>query len=614
MPRCRRAAGGRPDRQERNEASMRILGLGDGMTGGVALIEDGRLAAVISEERLTRQKMAIGFPQASLDELLRQYDLAPARIDRVMVATREGYFRESSHAYEGWFPKEENRLPQTKRRVIHTASSRLAQPLLRNRWTRRTAYTVRSALLSGRRSKLTRLLRERYGFRCPILFVNHHYAHAAGAYHTCGFPDALVVTLDGAGDGDSSHVYEVRGGRFRLRRRVDSYDSIGNYYGYITHICGFTAHKHEGKITGLAAHGAPRYADLLRRFITNCDGSIANVGGVFFATAVDRLRELLPADFAREDVASSMQHVLEETVTRYVDTWRRRTGLARLALSGGVFANVRLNQKLHEMEGVESVFVHPGMGDEGLALGAALAGWMQVEPSGAQRPPLRDVYLGPEYGEDEMTAALDADNLPRERPEDFAGAVAEHLAAGRVVARFAGRMEYGPRALGNRSILYQPTDPSVNDWLNKRLQRTEFMPFAPVTRSEDAARLYAGIGGAQHTAEFMTITFDCTPELRAACPAVVHVDGTARPQLLRREINPDYYDILDAYIRRTGIPSLINTSFNMHEEPIVCSPADAIRAFRQGHLDVLAIGPYMVRHPELAARPGQARGHDAARD
>jgi carbamoyltransferase len=257
------------------------------------------------------------------------------------------------------------------------------------------------------------------------------------------------------------------------------------------------------------------------------------------------------------------------------------------------------------------------MGDEGLALGAAFAGWHQqagAEGTHHRWPALKDVYWGPEYREEELEDALDREDLPRERPENIADAIADLLAAGHVVARFAGRMEYGPRALGNRSILYQPTDPSVNDWLNKRLDRTEFMPFAPVTRMQDAARLYHGTPGATHTAEFMTITFDCSNELREKCPAVVHVDGTARPQLLREEINPEYYRILDAYIRRTGIPSLINTSFNMHEEPIVCSPGDAIRAFQRGHLDVLAIGPFLVRHPQIASLPGRPDGQHVAHD
>ena len=166
-------------------------------------------------------------------------------------------------------------------------------------------------------------------------------------------------------------------------------------------------------------------------------------------------------------------------------------------------------------------------------------------------------------------------------------------------------MEYGPRALGNRSILYHGREPEVNQWLNQRLGRTEFMPFAPVTLWEARERCYLGVAGAEHAAEFMTITFDCTSFMRETCPAAVHVDGTARPQLIRREVNPDYYDILAEYEKLSGIPAMINTSFNMHEEPIVCTPADAVRAFLAGNLTTLAIGPFLVRNPP-AARPRSA--------
>jgi carbamoyltransferase len=159
-------------------------------------------------------------------------------------------------------------------------------------------------------------------------------------------------------------------------------------------------------------------------------------------------------------------------------------------------------------------------------------------------------------------------------------------------------MEYGPRALGNRTILYHAREPEVNQWLNKRLGRTEFMPFAPVTLWEAREKCYVNLEGAEHAAEFMTITFDCTEFMRTNCPAAVHVDGTARPQLIRREVNPEYHAILSAYEKLSGIPCLINTSFNMHEEPIVCSPRDAVRAFLLGHLDGLAIGPFYVPHPE----------------
>ena len=174
------------------------------------------------------------------------------------------------------------------------------------------------------------------------------------------------------------------------------------------------------------------------------------------------------------------------------------------------------------------------------------------------------------------------------------------LAAGKVVARFDGRMEYGPRALGHRSILYHAKEPAVNQWLNQRLGRTEFMPFAPATLHEHRDGCYLNMKGAEHAAEFMTLTFDCTESMKQDCPAAVHVDGTARPQLVSADGSPGFHRILTEYYRLTGIPSVINTSFNMHEEPIVCSPDDAVRAFLQGNLDYLAIGNFLVEHPKRA--------------
>jgi carbamoyltransferase len=266
-------------------------------------------------------------------------------------------------------------------------------------------------------------------------------------------------------------------------------------------------------------------------------------------------------------------------------------------VAGGVVANVKLNQRLLALEEVPSLFVYPAMGDDGLAAGAAHHVYAQGLPEGERESAVRrlaDVYLGSEFSPAEILAAIRASGRPFDRPKDLAGEVARRIAEGGVVARFDGRMEFGPRALGNRSILVGAADPSVNDWLNKRLERTEFMPFAPVSLAEEKDRFYRGLEGAEHAARFMTVTCDCTPELSELCPAVVHVDGTARPQLVDRSSNPGYRAILEAYQRIEGHSTLINTSFNMHEEPIVRSPEDAVRAFTLGHLDYLAIGEYLV--------------------
>ena len=215
---------------------------------------------------------------------------------------------------------------------------------------------------------------------------------------------------------------------------------------------------------------------------------------------------------------------------------------------------------------------------------------------------LRNAYLGPQYSSREIEQELCRSELPYEHVPDVEERIAALLASNHIVGRFHGRMEYGPRALGNRSILYPAQEPEVNQWLNHQLGRTEFMPFAPAVLAEEAPRLFLNLRGCERTAEFMTITLDCTDFMKRTCPAAVHVDGTARPQLVRAETNPSFHRVLQSYHRRTGVPAVINTSFNMHEEPIVCSPKDAIRAFLLGNIDYLAIESFIVPHPRLGDR------------
>jgi carbamoyltransferase len=295
--------------------------------------------------------------------------------------------------------------------------------------------------------------------------------------------------------------------------------------------------------------------------------------------------------------------VLEDVARHYVQRWVERTGVKQVVCAGGVFANVKMNQRIMEIPGVDEIFVFPAMSDGGVGVGAALA--LQADLIGLAPQRLPDVYLGPSYSEAELEAALRFSGLPFRRSPKVESDIADHLVANRVVARFGGAMEFGPRALGNRSILYPALEPEVNKWLNARLQRTEFMPFAPISLAEAADDLYVNIGRMRMAAEFMTVTCDCSPRMRKESPAAVHVDGTARPQLVRAEVNRQVHRILTEYRARSGIPTLINTSYNMHEEPIVCSPEDAIRAFKDSRLEVLALGDFLVELPQAAAgRPG----------
>ncbi len=575
---------------------MRILGISDHFISGAAVVEDGRLVSAVNEERLARQKMVMGFPWKSIASVLQIARVGPEDLDQVAIASEWGHFLNDYVDFsDGVFGVDEGVVRNLFFSVgTHLSWLRDKVPLLE-----RLYYDLRKPAFAKRRARIRQVLRDEFGITCPVVFVSHHLAHAAGAYYASGFEDALMVTLDGAGDGHSSHVYEVANGEWRFLHSVPSFDSLGDYYAYVTQISGFKAGKHEGKITGLAAYGEPLYRDLLDRFIRYEDGTMINAGNAFRHAAIRKLKAALPKDYSKAHLAASIQQVAEDITTRYVSYWRERTGQSNVALAGGVFGNVKINQRVHEIEGVESVFVYPAMSDEGIAGGAALMQWARSNPSFP--PPekcLDHVYLGPQFSEAEIEDLLASEDVEFTRPANFEAEVARMIADGYVVARFAGRMEYGPRALGNRSILYRPDEPEVNDWLNKRLGRTEFMPFAPVALAEDAHLYFKHLDGAMDTARFMTVTFDCTELMRRTCPGVVHVDGTARPQIVSESDNPVYYRIVKEFKRITGLSCIVNTSFNIHEEPIVCTPQDAIRAFKIGHLDALAIGPFVTKNAD----------------
>lgn len=583
---------------------MRILGISDHFTSGAAVIIDGRVVSAVNEERLARMKMVMGFPRKSITEALRLAGLDPRELDGVAIASEWGHFlNELVNFDNGVFGVDEG----VVRGLFFSMGSKLSWIRDKVPLAEKLYYDLRRPAFAHRRSRIKEVLREEFGIRAPVSFISHHLSHAAGAYHASGFDDALVVTLDGAGDGHSSHVYEVRGGRWKLLQTVPSFDSLGDWYGYVTQICGFKAGKHEGKITGLAAYGQPTYRAQLDRFIRYHEGSMVNAGNTFRHAALKKLRGSLPTDFSKADLAATIQQVAEDITTRYIGYWQQRTGLTNVALAGGVFANVKINQRVHELPGVSSTFVFPAMSDEGIAAGAALVRSSEVTGNRASGDRCFDhVYLGAEFSESEIAAALKSQGVAFERYPDLESEVARRVADGWVVARVTGRMEYGPRALGNRSILYRPDEPEVNDWLNKRLRRTEFMPFAPSAIAEDADLYFENLDGARDTARFMTMTFDCTALMRRTCPGVVHVDGTARPQLVSARDNPSYYRILTEFKRITGLSCFVNTSFNIHEEPIVCTPSDAIRAFKTGHLDALAIGPFIAPNPtrDEHDRPG----------
>lgn len=588
--------------------SERILGITDGQTSGAAIIENGRILAAVNEERLNRVKMTRGFPRASIEEVLRITGTDAKALAGVGVAQSDMELREDPAPWPGWFEARDGDRDLHSR--FFQVASRFGSLANRVPGLKAGYYLLRQPAYRARRKRIPELLRNELGVQAPVQFFDHHFCHAASAYYTSPFDEALVLTMDGGGDGSCSHVYRARGGTLERVHRTDSYHSLGNFYAYVTVLCGFRAKRHEGKVTGLAAHGAPIYKELLGEMISGEGGALVNRSGLLFHQAVGAIRDALPHDWDRADLAASIQAHTEELTRAYVGHWLRETGQRKLALAGGLFANVRVNEELLGLTDVDELFVHPGMSDEGLAVGSALACWADRERAHGHTPlptPLEHAYLGTEFPDNAVQRAVEHSGLSFEpMGTEAASRIASELAKGSVVARFAGPMEYGPRALGNRSILFRPDDPRANDWLNEMLKRTEFMPFAPSCLAEATDQLFTNAAGGRNTARFMTTTFHCTPWMRERCPGVVHLDQTARPQLVRREDNPAYWDIIEAFRRETGVPAIVNTSFNVHEEPIVRSPEDALRAFVSSRLDYLAIGDFLVKGPIGSL---QLRGH-----
>ena len=450
------------------------------------------------------------------------------------------------------------------------------------------------------------------GFRpdVKLIFFDHHLSHAAAAAFYAGYDQCAVITMDGEGDLDIHYTASTFDGvRLQCRQVGDRLGtSPGHFYMDITELLGFMSLRHEGKVLGLAAFGDPRplYDKFKRAMRISADGLgfDSDFSGADDAPA-KRTEFLAQAikGHSRENVAAAAQAVFEETIVGICRNFLKTTGMNRLALNGGVFANVKLNQRLAALPECERLFVFPGMSDTGNSVGAAILALDRLEPGflGRARHQLDTVYWGTDPTRDEIKAELDRRGLKYEELpfDEVVERTAQAMHKSQVVGWFQGAMEFGPRALGNRSMVAAPTDRSINTWLNERLERTEFMPFAPSVLAEYADELFEGVEPGRHTAEFMTITYDVKPQWHARIPAVVHVDGTARPQLVRRDRNPKYWQLIERYRQLSGIPLVLNTSFNVHEEPIVCGPHEAAQALVDARIDHLAIGNFWV--------PGTAR-------
>lgn len=550
-------------------------------------MDKGKIIYAVDEERLSRIKSHPGFPKNSVERIVSEHGDS---IDAIAVGGIVSPFilaRAFRHLH-----KVESGVLSGKSDIKSIISNFIKFKL---KW---SLIKPDSLWSIPQRPFLIHLLKRDFPEklrRKPLIFVDHHLAHASSAYFTSGRKKVLCVTADGYGDGVSLTVNVCENGNIKRVYEIDARDSFGMFYSLITLILGFKSHMHEGKITGLAAYGNAE--DVSVKFPFESNGRRICYMGEWGNGGIKKTAEKLRG-YSREDIAAWLQNNLETEICRIVKRWVNETGIRDVVLAGGVFANVKLNRRICELPEVKSVYVFPDMGDGGLSVGAALYVWSEKNKSQSSElrcQNLNHVYLGWEYSQKEIEMGLIKHGLDYKFYREMEPRIAKLLSRGKTVARFTGKMEFGPRALGNRSILYQATDSTVNDWLNKKLDRTEFMPFAPSTLLKHAGLCYENYKKAMHAAHYMTITFRCTDWMKKKCPGAVHVDGTARPQLVGKKYSPSFYRIIDEYRKITGIPTIINTSFNMHEEPIVENPIDAIKAFVSAKLDYLAIGNYLIK-------------------
>ena len=407
--------------------------------------------------------------------------------------------------------------------------------------------------------------------------------------------------MDARGDLKSSSVSKanIKNGLKEVSNNL-SFDSLGYLYGQITYYLGFKPHRHEGKVTGLAAYGNPSKTKKIFNKLIKWDGTkiVSNLG--YYRPFFTNLSHELVRDLkkhSREDIAAGVQDHCEKIIVQYVKFWIKKISKNKkvnICLAGGIFANVKINQKVDEIKNVKNLYVFPHMGDGGLTVGSA--GQLNCKINKKAKVHSQNVNYGPMYTSREIHKVLKKfkNKIDFYKSKNLSEDVYKLLIKNKVIGFFNGRMEFGPRALGSRSILFHTKDRSSNKWLNDRLRRTEFMPFAPVTLERLASKCFKNWNKDDYCSKFMTKTYDCTKDFIKNNPAVVHVDGTARPQVVNKEFNKIYYKVLDYYFKKSNNNALINTSFNQHEQPIVCSPLDAINSLLSNNIDYLIIENFIV--------------------
>ncbi len=539
------------------------------------IARDGEVLFAVAEERLSRLKHDARFPVLAIRACLDFAGVQAEQVDFICQGwspPRVSFLHDLSCYASGKQPAESRALLNSTRHFL-------------SMWHQRSGEARFHQAFGASRPK----------FR----LFEHHLAHAISAYAYSGFADAAILVIDGRGAWEATSIWRGRDGRIEHVRTIPWPNSLGLFYAQFTHYLGFEPYSDEWKVMGLAPYGKPGVD--LSRFITVEEGGYRVAARLLFgkdsapSAAIEELlgpRRVPESEITdhHKDIAFAVQDECEKAMLKLAASAVAKTGCRNLCLAGGVALNSKANGKILTSGLVDNLFVQPAAGDDGVCLGAALAPHLDA---GGKLPlhKMRHAYLGPASSDAEIEKALTTYKIRHTRVSDPASAAAELLAAGKILGWFQGRMEFGPRALGSRSILADPRDPEMTAKVNNAVKFREWWrPFAPSMLAGAAADFIESATDSP----FMILTAQVRPEKRAVIPAVTHVDGSARPQTVERDANPLYWKLICEFGGLTGVPVVVNTSFNLRGEPIVCTPTDAIRTFFSSGMDALVIGSFLV--------------------
>ena len=588
---------------------MNILGISCYFhDAAAALIRDGELIAAAEEERFTRKKHDYEFPQHAIDFCLSLGGIQAGDLDYV------AFFEKPFIKFE---------------RLLLTSMQ--AFP--------RSYYVFREAMITWLSDKLwiRHLIQKRLGVPASkILFSEHHLSHAASAFFCSPFPEAAILTVDGVGEWTTASLGIGKGTEIKLLKEIRFPHSVGLLYSAFTAFLGFEVNEGEYKVMGMAPFGVPRYVDKVHKLVRmdqdgsfelNMDyfsfhcstektfnqkfidlfGTPRDPSSYFFTPSTgypsyfgekpSNFDELGKENQYYADIAASIQAVTEEILLKMANAVYRETGLTKLCMAGGVALNSVANGKILQQTPFEQIYIQPSAGDGGGAIGAALYAYHQILGK-PRKFVMEHAYWGQEHGPDAIEDFLRQNNLNFEILEEdkLIARVVDYLQDGKVIGWSQGRFEWGPRALGNRSILADPRRADMKDLVNVKIKfREPFRPFAPAVLEENAEDYFALPQAPLHyPARFMLYVVDVLPEKQSILPAITHVDGTGRLQTVNKKESPKYYRLIQQFGKATGVPVLLNTSFNLRGEPIVNTPAEAFHTFQRSGIDVLVLGDYLI--------------------